>query len=269
MSKRFDDQIVWITGGGSGIGAAMAVEFARRGAHVAVSGRRIDKLQTTVDAIERAGGRGVAVPCDVTDEEVVQGAVERVVAGLGRLDVAIANAGYSVSGRIEALTADEWRRQFDVNVVGLATTIRFAMPHLRKTKGRMVLMGSVAGCVASPGVGAYHASKYAVRAIGQALAMEIAGSGVSCTTVQPGFVESEIARVDNEGVYREEWTDKRPRPLMWDTEKAAATIVDAVWSRKREFTFTAHGKAAAFFGKHAPGLVHHAVTKIIGGYRRR
>jgi len=269
MSKRFDEQVVWITGGGTGIGRAMALEFAARGADVAVSGRRVDKLDDVVAEIERMGRRGLAVACDVTDEDDVDRVVAAVVEALGRLDVAVANAGYSVSGKIETLRAAEWRRQFEVNVVGLTSTIRSALPELRKTKGRMVLIGSVAGVVASPGVGAYHASKYAVRAIGQVLAMELAGSGVTCTTVQPGFVESEITKVDNLGGYHEGWEDRRPQQLMWETEKAAMTIVNAVAARRREFTFTGHGKAAAFLGKHAPGLVHHAVTRFVGGYKRR
>jgi short-subunit dehydrogenase len=103
-----------------------------------------------------------------------------------------------------------------------------------------------------------------VRAIGQTLAMELANEDVSCTLVQPGFVSSEIGQVDNEGNFHDEWEDKRPQQLMWSAEKAAKTIVKAIEKRKREFTFTGHGKVAAFFGKHAPGVVHHAITKFGG-----
>ncbi|MEZ4460474.1 MAG: SDR family NAD(P)-dependent oxidoreductase [bacterium] len=269
MSKRFEDQVVWITGGGSGLGREMALEFARRGAHVAVSGRRKDRLEETVKMIEEIGRQAAAVVCDVTDEPSVEAAVESVLQKFGRLDVVVANAGFSVAGRIQDLSADDWRRQFDTNVVGLAVTAKHSIEPLKKTSGRLVLIGSVAGMVASPGVGAYHASKYAARAIGQVLAMELEGTGVTCTTIQPGFVKSEIAQVDNDGEFHPEWEDKRPQPLMWETDKAAKTIVDAVAARKREFTFTAHGKAAGFLGKHAPGLVHFAVTRFVGGYKRR
>lgn len=269
MSKRFEDQVVWITGGGSGIGRAMALEFARRGADVAVSGRRESKLQETVAEVEKIGRRGLAVPCDVTVDDQVRTAADRVAGEFGRIDVAIANAGYGASGRIEDVPSDEWRRQLDVNVVGLTSTIRYSLPHLHETHGRMVLMGSVAGVVAAPGVGPYHASKYAVRAIGQVLAMELDGSGVTSTTIQPGFVESEIAQVDNKGEFHDEWEDRRPQQLMWETDRAASTIADAIYRRKREFTFTMHGKAAAFIGRHAPGLVHFAMTKIGGGYKRK
>jgi NAD(P)-dependent dehydrogenase (short-subunit alcohol dehydrogenase family) len=261
MSK-FKNKTVWITGGGSGIGRALAHEFARRGADVAVSGRRVDRLEETVEQVEGFGGRGLAVQCDVTVEDDVIAAVQQVVDHFGRLDVAIANAGFGVGGKVEDLSADEWRRQLDVNVVGAAITARHALPHLRKTDGRVALMGSVAGMVTQPGNSAYSASKYAVRAIGQGLAMELANEKVSCTLIQPGFVSSEIGQVDNAGEFHEEWQDKRPQKLMWDAEKAAGVIVDAIAKRKREFTFTGHGKVAAFFGKHAPGLVHHALTKF-------
>ena len=260
MSKRFDNKVVWITGGGSGIGREMAMEFARRGAIVAISGRRLDRLEDTASSIRELGTKALAVQCDVTDERAVEAAVAAVAAEFGQLDVAVANAGYGVSGPIEDLSADDWRRQFDVNVVGLAMTVKYAMPHLRESRGRVALIGSVAGEIASPGSGAYSASKYAVRAIGQVLSMELAGKGVTCTLVQPGFVESEIALVDNSGNFREEWTDKRPQALLWPTDKAARTIVDAIYKRKRDFTFTAHGKVAGFLGRHAPGFVHFAIT---------
>lgn len=262
MSKTFRNKVVWITGGGSGIGRAMALEFARQGARVAVSGRREHRLEETVEEIDNAGGEGLAVPCDVTEESQIEDAVAAVVEAFGRLDVAIANAGFGLSGPLEELSAEDWRRQLDVNVVGAAVTARHALPELRKTDGRLALIGSVAGMVPTPGSGAYAASKYAVRAIGQTFAMELADESVSCTLVEPGFVESEISQVDNEGEFHEEWEDRRPQTFMWPADKAARTIVDAIAKRKREFIFTGHGKLAAFIGRHAPGIVHHAVTKF-------
>lgn len=269
MAARLDEKVVWITGASSGIGRELALEFARLGATVAVSGRRKDRLDEVVDAITAIGGRGLAVPCDVTVESTVEAAVATIVESLWKIDIAVANAGFSVAGRIETLSADDWRRQFDTNVVGTAVTARHALPELRKTRGRLVLVGSVAGMVCAPGVGAYHASKHAVRAIGQTLAMELHGSGVSVTTIHPGFVESEIAQVDNTGVHRPERPDPRPAKLMWKADEAARTMARAILARKREFTFTAHGKAAAFLGRHAPGLVHQVITRAGVQYKRQ
>jgi NAD(P)-dependent dehydrogenase (short-subunit alcohol dehydrogenase family) len=109
---------------------ALALEFARQGAHLALSARRVDRLEGLGREIEGLGRRAVAIPCDVTDEAAVRETAGKVVAHFGKLDVAVANAGFSVSGRIERLDAEAWRRQFDTNVVGLAMTARYALPHL-------------------------------------------------------------------------------------------------------------------------------------------
>ena len=258
---RFEGKVVWITGGGSGIGRALALEMAREGADVAVSGRRLDKIECVANEIQALGRRGLAVAGDVADEASVAEAVEAVVRGLGGLDVAVANAGFGVSGPFEKITTDQWRRQMDVNVVGAATTVRLALPHLRERQGRVALIASVAGMTAIAGNSAYCASKFALRAMGLSLSQELHGSGVSCTNIHPGFVESEINQVDNSGAFHEDWEDRRPQKLMWSAEKAARAIVPAIAKRKREFVFTGHGKVGGFLGRHAPQLVHFAMTR--------
>jgi len=261
MAKRFDQQVVWITGGGSGIGRALALEFAREGAAVAVSGRREERLSEVVRAIGSAGGTGLAVRCDVTDEASVAEAAQTVVRELGGIAVAVANAGFAVAGRIEKLSAADWRRQLDTNVVGAAMVARYALPHLRERKGRVALVGSIASMLAVPGIGAYSASKYAIRAIGQTLSAELHGSGVSCTTLHPGYVESEIDQVDNQGRFHPDYEDKRPKKLMWPADRAARVMLGAIARREREYTFTNHGKVGGFVGRHFPGLVHLGVTR--------
>jgi len=258
------DEVVWITGGGSGIGLAIAKAYAARGAKVAISGRRAAKLEEGVAALAAAGGEGLAVPCDVTDEAAVQAAAAAVLERWGRLDVAVANAGFSVSGRIEKLSAEDWRRQLDVNVVGAAVTAAAAIPALRETEGRLGLVGSVSGFLIAPGFGAYQVSKFALRALSLTLSQELHGSGVSCTGIHPGFVESDIARVDNQGVYHQDRKDKRPAKLMWKADDAARVIVRALDKRKVEFVFTGHGKLGAFIGQHFPGLVHFVSTRGAG-----
>jgi NAD(P)-dependent dehydrogenase (short-subunit alcohol dehydrogenase family) len=252
---RFAEKVVWITGASAGIGRELARVFAEEGARVAVSARRRELLDEVVAELEAAGAIALAIPCDVTDEEAVAAAVDRVVERFGRLDVAVANAGFSVTGRVESLSAAEWRRQLDVNVVGVALTARYALPQLRATRGRLVLVGSAAAFLPVPGAGAYGASKAALRSLGETLSAELAGSGVTCTTLHPGFVESEIARVDNEGVHHPEARDRRPVRLMWPTRRAARVMVRAIHRRRREYVFTGHGRLGAFFGRHLPGVV--------------
>lgn len=259
---RFKDSVVWITGGGTGIGRALALQFAREGAKVVVSGRRQDKLAEVVARIESNGGVALAVPCDVCDEAAVCAAVHAVLTRFGRLDVAVANAGIGVTGAFTSLTDADWRHQFEVNVFGLANVARAAIPALRETQGRLVLIGSVSGLMGAPGTSAYTASKFAVRGLGLTLAQELYGTGVSCTVVHPGFVATDISRVDNDGTFHPGRPDTRPAQLLWTPEHAAEVVVPAIWRRELEFVFTAHGKLGAILGKHAARLVHLAMTRF-------
>jgi len=257
--RRFEGKVVWITGGGSGIGRALALAFADEGARVAVSGRRRHRLDEVVAEVAERGQVGLAIPCDVSEEAEIVAAVDAVISEWGRLDVAVANAGFAVAGPVSSLNQSDWRRQFDVNVIGAALTVRHAMDHLRKVNGRAVFMGSVASQLPLPGNSAYHASKHALRAISESLSLELVGTGVSCTHIQPGFVASEINQVDNKGNFREEWSDRAGpviKWLRWSAEDAARVCVSAIHDRRRAFTFTGHGKVAAALGRYTPGVVH-------------
>jgi NAD(P)-dependent dehydrogenase (short-subunit alcohol dehydrogenase family) len=261
MTTRWTGLITWITGAGSGIGKALAIEVAKKGAIVAVSGRRKQNLDDVVGEIERAGGKALAVPCDVTDEVSLQAAVDTIVRAFGRLDVAVANAGFSVSAPIRHLSAADWRRQLDTNVIGAALTAKVAIEALETSKGRLAFVGSVAAFVPGPRVGAYGASKAALRSIAQTLDVELHGTGVSVTILHPGYVESEIAQVDNQGVHDPSRADKRPKNLMWPSDRAARVMASAILARKHEVVFTGHGQVGAFLGQHMPGLVRFAATR--------
>ena len=257
MSEK---EVVWITGAGSGIGQAMAIEYASRGFWVVVSGRREDRLVQVQKEIEASGGTCLASVCDVSQDAEIQASVAQIIEICGRLDIVIANAGFSVSGRLEGLSSDDWKRQFDVNVIGAMQTVRFALPYLEKTNGRAVLISSVMAYVGVAKTGAYAASKAALTAIGETLHLELLGTGISCTVVHPGFVESEIGQVSNDGVYNADIKDPRPAQLLWTKEKAAKVIFRAVAKRKRLFVFTAHGKFAVWMGRHCPAIVFHILA---------
>lgn len=255
------EQVVWITGASSGIGKAMAAEWAKLGYKVALSARRKELLDKVADEIRSSGGEAIAVTCDILEEDSIAHAVQVVIATWGRLDVVVANAGFGVFGSIEKLSAKDWNRQFQGNVTGLALTVKYALPHLMKTKGRIGLVGSVGAFLPSPNLGAYGASKAAVHSIGQTLQVELMGTGVSCTTMHPGFVVSEIARVDNEGVWHPERPDPRPANFIWPTDKAAKVMVKALLKRKRIYIFTGHGKVFVWLHRWFPGLMRQIISK--------
>lgn len=253
--------IVWITGASSGIGKAMAFEWAGLGYRVVLSARRKELLEEIALEIRHAGGEALVVPVDIMEEKSIEDAVQKIITTWGQLDIAVANAGFGVFGSIDKLTAKDWDRQFQGNVTGLALTVKYALPHLKKNQGRIGLVGSVAAYLPNPYVGAYGASKAAVHSIGLTLQVELKGTGVSCTTIHPGFVESEIARIDNEGVWHPDRPDPRPSKLMWPTEKAAKVMVKAIMKRKRNYVFTTHGKVLVWLQRWFPGAVRTMVSK--------
>lgn len=258
---NFQNQIVWITGASSGIGRAMSLEFAKNGATVAVSARRLDELNKLVTEIENFGGKAKAFFCDILDEASIKNCVNQIIESFGKLDIAIANAGFGVFGKMEDLSQEEWQRQLQGNVIGLALTAKYVLPHLKQTKGRLALVGSVGAFLPNPFVGAYGASKAAVNSIGLTFQVELQDTGVSCTTLHPGFVKSEIARIDNEGVWHPELKDPRPENLMWPTDKAARVMVKAILKRKRNFVFTGHGRVAVALQRWLPGLIRKMMAK--------
>ena len=254
MAHRFEGNSIFITGGSSGIGAALAVAFAHEGAKVAVAGRREELLSAVVEDIQAAGAVGLAVVCDVTDRASLETAVEKTVETFGSLDVAIANAGFGVSGPLEKLTTDDFRRQFDTNVFGVIDTVYATLPHLIASKGRLAIVSSVMGKLGRPAMSAYAASKFALCGFAESIYFELAEQGVSVTCINPGLVESQFRQVDNKGRFHEGRKDPSPSWLVVPKERAARDMVKAVYRRKAEVTITGHGKAAVFVRSHFPGL---------------
>ncbi len=261
-------KVALITGASAGIGAALARELARDGADLVLAARREDRLRQLAREIEAAGRKAVVVGCDVTRDGDPERAVAAAVQRYGRLDIAVANAGFGVAGRVEELTLDDFRRQLETNVFGVLRTLYASLPELRKTRGQFVVVGSVSGYVPTPGTSAYCMSKFAVRGFAESIRDELATSGVSVTLVSPGFVDSDIRRVDNHGKVHENAPDPVPSFLRMPTDQAARTIVRAIHRRRREVVVTGHGKALVLLYRHVPWLLRFLITRF-GVPRRR
>jgi NAD(P)-dependent dehydrogenase (short-subunit alcohol dehydrogenase family) len=202
-----------------------------------------------------AGKRALAVVCDVTQDADVQQAVAAAVREFGRLDVAVANAGIGISGDFERLTLEQYRTVMETNVFGVIRTVRAALDELKKTRGRVAIIGSVSGIISTPGTSAYCASKFAVRALALALRDELARDGISVTHIAPGLVESEIRLKDNSGAIRLDAKDPAPAWLVMPAETAARQIVRAIARRKAEVVITFHGKLAVFLQRFFPWMI--------------
>jgi short-subunit dehydrogenase len=263
----FQGQVAFITGASSGIGAALAREFARQGADVALAARRQDRLEALATELRAAGCRALVLPCDVTRDDDVERAVARTVTELGRLDVLVANAGFGVVGPLERLTLEDYRRQFETNVFGVLRTVYAGLPALRRAGGRLVILGSVSGHVALPGSSPYSMSKFAVRALAETLDFELRPAGVSVTLVSPGFVDTEIHQVDNQGRRHPQTRHRAPALARLSAERAARHIVRAIARRRREVVITWLGKVTVFVRHHLPAVYGWAVRTF--GVRTR
>jgi NAD(P)-dependent dehydrogenase (short-subunit alcohol dehydrogenase family) len=181
-------QAVLITGCSSGIGRATAERLASRGFVVYATARRVE----TIADLEPRGCRVLGL--DVTDEDSMQAAVRTVCDEHGAVGALVNNAGYSQSGAIEEVPLDEVRRQFETNVFGVVRMCQLVLPGMRaQHHGRIVNVSSMGANFTFPGGGFYHATKYAVEAISDALRFEVKGFGIDVVIVQPGFIRTGFA----------------------------------------------------------------------------
>jgi NADP-dependent 3-hydroxy acid dehydrogenase YdfG len=179
---------VLITGCSTGIGRATAERLARRGLTVYATARRLESIED----LKEAGCRTLAL--DVTDEGSMRAAVEAVEAADGAVGALVNNAGYSQSGAVETIPLDEVRRQFETNVYGLLRMCQLVLPGMRAAgRGRIVNVSSMGGKLTFPGGGIYHATKYAVEAISDAMRFEVRGFGVHVSVIEPGLIKTNFA----------------------------------------------------------------------------
>ncbi|MGK7948739.1 MAG: SDR family oxidoreductase [Xenococcaceae cyanobacterium] len=248
------NRVAIITGASSGIGAALAQELAQQGVKLVLLARRADKLATVAAEIDPSGQGVLAVPGDVTKDGDLEKAVDLARSKFGRIDIAIANAGFGVKGNLSDLTVNDYRDQWETNVFGVLRTIYATLDELKQTKGRLVIIGSVNGYVTLPGVSAYVMSKFALRALCESLSLELAAYGISVIHVCPGFVatESRLAKLQNP-----ENPNKEPIPnwMLMSTTETAQQIVKAIARRKTEIVLTGYGKLAVWLKRHFPGFL--------------
>ncbi len=195
MVTRLVGKTALITGGGTGIGRACALLFAREGARVAVAGRRAEPLSVLAAEIYNAGGEALAVQCDVTDVGEVERAVRMAVHRFGRLDVVVNSAGVLAIGTAEETSEAHWDRMIAVNLKGTFLVSRAALSELRKSGGGSIInIGSVLGLVGMKQRAAYAASKGGVTQLTRAMALDHAHEGIRINCICPAIVETELTR---------------------------------------------------------------------------
>jgi len=193
MTRKLDGKVAIITGASSGIGKATAIALAAEGAQVAIAARRGDRLHDLAKQIEASGGKALPIVTDITDEAQVNDLIHKTHSVLGRIDILVNNAGIGALGTIEEGDPAEWRKQFDLNVLGLLYAIHTVLPIFKaQGVGHVVNLSSVAGRTARAGVGVYNATKWGVNALSEALRQEVHKHNIRVTIIEPGLVATEF-----------------------------------------------------------------------------
>ena len=190
MSKRLEGKVAFVTGGGSGIGAATAERFAQEGATVVICGRRKEPLEEVVAKIKAAGGKAEAVVADVGQEAQIVGALEQTAKNHGGLDILVNNAMAYTWGGIEAMSTQDWQANFSTSVDGTFWGTRTALKLMKEKGGSVVNISSICGTLGTPYMSGYSAAKAAVINCSRAAAAEGAPTGVRVNVVIPAVVET-------------------------------------------------------------------------------
>ncbi|HYI62351.1 MAG TPA: SDR family oxidoreductase [Acidimicrobiales bacterium] len=274
--KHFDDRVAAVTGAASGIGRALALDLARRGAHLALSDVDEAGLAETAD---RAQARGVTVTTaavDVADRDAVHAWADDVVEGHGRVNLVVNNAGVALGATVEAMPYEDIEWLMGVNFWGVVHGTKAFLPHLKASgEGHVVNVSSVFGLIGIPSQSAYNAAKFAVRGFTEALRLELdmARCGVSATTVHPGGIRTNIARnarmhasLVDIGSDPEQARQDFEKLFITSPEKAARVIVRAVQLDKRRAMIGPDGHAIDVLARLPPTVYQ----RLIGlGARRR
>ncbi|HEX2206871.1 MAG TPA: SDR family oxidoreductase [Longimicrobium sp.] len=264
MAAPFRDNVVIITGASDGIGREVALRLADQGAWLALAARDAARLEAVAAGCRTRGGRAIAVPTDVGDQAQCRRLVERTVEEYGRVDTLVNNAGVSMWARFDQVTdLAPFETMMRVNYMGSVWCTHAALPHLKRTRGRIVGVSSLTGRAGVPTRSGYAASKHAMAGFFDSLRIELADDGVSVTMVYPGFVSTGIRQ-------RAFGPDGKPLAVnpvreaeVMTPEECARQIVAAAAGRRRELVMTARGKVGQWIKLIAPGLVDRIAKKAI------
>ena len=226
---RFQGKVVLVTGGTSGIGRETAIQFANAGAKVVVAGRRSEEGEAVVKEIEAGGGEARFVQTDVTKESQVKHLVEETVRHFGRLDIAFNNAGVEQTAPIIEFAEADYRKVFDINVLGVFLSQKYEIPAMLNSGGGSIInTSSIVGQIGMPGAGIYIASKHAVEGITKTTALELADQGIRVNAVAPGAIATDMVDrfAGEEGSENRQWlASQHPMGRLGQAKEIAAAVL--------------------------------------------
>ena len=270
--KQFSDRVAAVTGAGSGIGRALAVELARRRAHLALSDVDEVGLAGTVALCEGFGVKVTSSRIDVADKDAVFAWADQVADDHGKVNLIFNNAGVALGATVDAMSYDDFEWLMDIDFWGVVHGTKAFLPHLAASgEGHVINISSVFGLISIPSQSAYNAAKFAVRGFTDALRIELdmADNGVSATTIHPGGIKTSIARnarmdasVTEAGrVTTAEAVRDFEKALLTTPEKAARQILTAVERNRRRALIGPDAKALDLISRLPAGLHQRAIAR--------
>lgn len=249
-------KVVVITGASSGIGEALAFEYASEGARLVLAARNISKLMELGNTLRKSGADVLEVETDVSREEDCKRLIEKAVSKFGSIDILINNAGISMRALFSEMNLDVMRQLMEVNFWGTVYCTKYALPFLLASKGSVVGVISIAGYIGLPGRSGYSASKYAIRGFLDTLRTENLKTGLHVLVAAPGFTTSNIRNMALSKDGSAQGETPRDETNMMSAGKVASCIRKAVDKRKRTLILTfVEGKFTVFLGKFFPALL--------------
>lgn len=260
---KLNDKTVIITGASSGIGKALAIEFAKRGANLVLGARQYVTLCEIAQSLQQQYSvKAIAVQCNVVSENDCEDLIKQAILTFGKIDVLINNAGISMRALFKDTDLQVLKSLMDVNFWGMVYCTKYAMPELLKAKGTVVGVSSIAGYKGLPGRTGYSASKFAMNGFLDALRVENLKTGVNVLTACPGFTTSNIRNtaLNKDGIQQGESTLHEEK--MMTAEQVATVIADGVENRSRILIMTDQGKLTVLLSKIFPALLDKLVYKV-------
>jgi short-subunit dehydrogenase len=253
-----------LTGASEGIGRALALELAARGARLALAARDRDRLESLAQECRARGGDSLAVPTDVTNTQDLEWLVAETLKAFGGIDAVVHNAGITMWSRFDALAdLSIFERIMEVNYHAPVRLTALTLPHLRESRGLIVAIASLAGLTGVPERSAYSGSKHAMVGFFDSLRIELAGSGVDVSVIAPDFVVSEIHKraigPDGEPL----GTSPMKQSRIMTAGECARQIVRAMEKRQRLLVMSARGKLGRWLKLLAPSLIDRMAAKAI------
>jgi short-subunit dehydrogenase len=253
-----------LTGASEGIGRALALELAARGARLALAARDRQRLESLAQECRARGGEARALPTDITNSQDCEWLVNETVTAFGGIDVLVHNAGITMWSRFDALTdLSIFERIMEVNYLAPVRLTGLALPHLKQSKGLLVAVASLAGLTGVPERSGYAASKHALIGFFDSLRIELAGSGVDVSVIAPDFVISEIHKraIGPDG----EPLGESPmvKTKIMTAEACAARIARAIGKRERLVLMSTRGKLGRWLKLLAPSVIDRIAARAI------